>query len=93
MSVSRLKTGACNGMANALVILGFLLTLASCQKEEGFGGTGAIKGTLIEKHYNDDFSRLIYENPAVDEEVFIVFGDDPVLGDRVFTSLTGEFRF
>ncbi len=93
MSVSRFKTGTCNNIAASLVILGLLMVLTSCQKDEGFGGTGSIKGTLIEKHYNDDLSRLIYQNPAVDEEVFIVFGDDPVVGDRVFTSLTGEFRF
>ena len=65
----------------------------SCQKDPGFGGTGAIKGTLTEKFYNDDYSVLLDEKPAVDEEVFILFGDDPVLGDRVFTSLTGAFRF
>lgn len=65
----------------------------SCQKDPGFGGTGAIKGTLVEKFYNDDYSQLIYQKPAVDEEVFIRFGDDQVLGDRIFTGQTGAFRF
>lgn len=74
-----------------LCIIPILIT--SCQKDPGFGGTGAIKGTLTEKFYNDDYSVLIYERPAVDEEVYILFGDDPVLGDRVFTGQTGAFRF
>jgi len=65
----------------------------ACQKEPGFGGTGAIHGTIVEKFYNDDYSVFLYEQPAVDEEVFILFGEENVLGDRIFTSITGEFRF
>lgn len=77
-----------------LVILCIIPILStSCQKDPGFGGTGAIKGTLTEKFYNDDYSVLIDERPAVDEEVYILFGDDPVPGDRVFTGQTGAFRF
>lgn len=65
----------------------------SCSKEEGPGGTGSISGTIIENYYNESFSRVIYQKPAVDEEVFILYGDDNTLGDRVFTGITGEFRF
>ena len=75
------------------VLCALLLFCMSCQKEPGVGGNGAITGTLIEKFYNDDYSLLIEERPAVDEEVFILFGDDQVLGDRVFTGQTGAFRF
>jgi len=75
----------------------FLFTLlisgTSCVKNEGAGGTGSISGTLFEQYYSEDFSSLIYEKPAVDEEVFALFGEDNVLGDRTFTSLTGKFRF
>jgi hypothetical protein len=75
-------------------VLGVLvLLLAACEKEPGIGGTGAIQGTIMEKFFNDDYTMLLDERPAVDEEVFILFGDDKVLGDRVFTSNTGEFRF
>ena len=45
------------------------LMVVSCRKGEGTGGTGSISGTLIEHYYNDDYSRLIYQNPAIDEEV------------------------
>jgi hypothetical protein len=93
MSLSRISARALPGPAHALAMLLVLSALVSCQKEEGFGGTGSISGTLIEKFYNDDFSSLIYQKPAVDEEVFILFGNDQVLGDRVFTSITGDFRF
>ncbi len=71
----------------------FALILVSCENPEGFGGTGSISGTITEYFYNDDYSSQIYQQPAVDEEVFILFGDDNALGDRVNTGLNGEFRF
>ena len=77
-----------------ILIAGLIMLFGTaCRKDPGFGGTGAIQGTIIEKFYNDDYSVFLYERPAVDEEVFIQFGDESVLGDRIFTSITGEFRF
>jgi hypothetical protein len=71
----------------------FALILVSCENPEGFGGTGSISGTITEYFYSDDYSSQIYQQPAVDEEVFILFGDDNALGDRVNTGMNGEFRF
>ncbi len=78
-----------------IVISSFLVVLLclSCQKDEGLGGTGSISGTLTEQFYNDDYSLLISEKPAVDEEVFIVFGSSEELGKRVRTNNLGQFRF
>jgi len=78
-----------------LVALSFVVVLLmqSCQKEEGLGGTGSISGTLNEHFYNDDFSLLVYEKPAVDEEIFIVYGDNENLGNRVRTNDQGQFTF
>ncbi len=70
-----------------------LFTAASCEKSEGLGGTGSISGTLVEQFYNDDFSLMIYEKPAVDEEVFVVFGEEQALGNRVRTNHQGQFMF
>lgn len=74
-----------------IALMGFLTV--SCDKNEGFGGTGSIAGTIVEQYYNDDFSDLIYTAPAVDEDVFILFGGDQTPGDRVSTGTSGEFRF
>jgi hypothetical protein len=77
------------------VLLFFILASASlsCEKSEGLGGTGSIAGTVTEQFYNDDFSLLIYEQPAVDEEIYIVYGDKKELGDRIRTNHLGQFRF
>ena len=82
-----------DSMVLVLLFFTFGSLVVSCRKGEGTGGTGSISGTLIEHYYNDDYSRLIYQNPAIDEEVYILYGDDNVLGDRIFTSNTGAFRF
>ncbi len=71
----------------------FVLLPLSCQKSEGLGGTGSIAGTITEQFFNDDYSLLIYEKPAVDEEVYIVFGSSEDLGNRVRTNNLGQFRF
>ena len=78
-----------------IFVVSLLLVLLplSCQKDEGLGGTGSISGTITEQFYNDDYSLLIYEKPAVDEEVFIVFGSSEELGNRVRTNNLGQFRF
>ncbi|RLD59222.1 MAG: hypothetical protein DRI97_01485 [Bacteroidetes bacterium] len=71
----------------------FVLLPLSCQKSAGLGGTGSISGTITEQFYNDDYSLLIYEKPAVDEEVYIVFGTNEELGNRERTNDLGQFRF
>jgi len=73
----------------------FLLMMlpSSCEKIEGRGGTGSISGILTEHFYNDDYSSLILQKPAVDEEIFILYGDEQSVGDREVTGVSGEFRF
>lgn len=81
------------GIFGFIIAAFFSLTLSSCEKAEGPGGTGSISGTMLRELYNDDFSLKIEEGPAVDEEIFILYGNDESLGDREFTSLTGAFSF
>ena len=76
-----------------LIILLFVPLIISCTQNEGYGGTSGIEGVLMTKYYNDDYSILIKEEVAVDEDVFILFGEDDFLGDKVATSFTGAFEF
>lgn len=70
-----------------------LILLAGCEKDEGVGGTSKIVGTLIEKTYSEDFSRLYQTRPAIDEDVFIVYGDDLTIGEKIATNYNGQFEF
>jgi len=72
-------------------VLGFMLN--SCEYREGSGGTGSITGTVMEHFYTEDFSTKIYESPAIEEDVFIYYGEDHLDGDKTVTSINGDFRF
>jgi len=67
----------------------------SCSQPEGIGGSSTIKGKIWINYYNDDFSKLLSSEPlpAKDEDVYLVFGNDSVVGDDTKTSYTGDFEF
>ncbi|MFB6317728.1 hypothetical protein [Saccharicrinis sp. FJH54] len=75
-----------------LVVAG-IIVLTSCSQEEGFGGNSEIKGELIERIYNKDLSAVLSEAPSKAEDVYIVFGNNTSVDDKVETSYTGEFSF
>jgi len=77
----------------AFLIIAALMVIAGCEQGEGYGGTASISGTVVTRYYNDDYSAVIREAPAVDEQVFLLFGDNENVGDRVETSATGTFEF
>ena len=76
-----------------IFIITALLTFSACEKEEGYGGNSKIKGVIVEKVYDTDFTQLQYTQVASDEDVYIVFGDDEVYGDNTNTSASGNFEF
>jgi hypothetical protein len=77
-----------------IYLLGLLAAfgLTSCSQNEGFGGNSNIQGQLITRYYNSDFTVFQGEEPAIDEEIFIVFGDNKTIGDNVETSFDGSFE-
>jgi len=64
--------------------------LSSC--EEGPGGTAGITGKVLVQEY-DLYGILFAEYPAVDERVFLVYGQDSIVGDEVRTHFSGRYRF
>jgi hypothetical protein len=81
------------GNYTVLLFIAFLVIATGCDQGEGYGGTSRITGKVVTKYYNDDYSAVIREAPAVDEQVFLLFGDNENVGDRVETSATGSFEF
>jgi hypothetical protein len=74
-----------------LSILGMITF--SCKKDEGIGGTSSIKGKVIIREYNSNFTEMLEQYYATDEDVFIIYGDDPVYGDKVTTNYDGTYEF
>lgn len=73
----------------------FLLTLCfiSCKKEEGTGGTSTIRGKVIVRQYNANFTDMVEQYYATDENVYIIYGDGEVYGDKTSTNYDGTYEF
>ncbi|MCA1747248.1 MAG: hypothetical protein LC655_06095, partial [Bacteroidales bacterium] len=64
------------GSGVVVVFAGLLLLFSGCESPEGYGGSSSISGKIITEYYNDDYSLFIRDEPSVDEEVFLLFGDN-----------------
>ena len=81
-------------LALAAISLAFVLT--SCTNEAGPGGKASIKGRLHATNvWNSNCIAITNgdEYYVPDEEVYIVYGDDPSYGDRIRTGPDGTFWF
>lgn len=71
----------------------FSMVAFSCKKDEGIGGTSSIKGKVITREYNSNFTELQEQYYATDEDVFIIYGDEATYGDKVTTNYDGTYEF
>jgi hypothetical protein len=76
----------------AIVVFLFVL-VSSCKKEEGDGGMATIKGKVWVRDWDKNFNLIMYEHLGLDEDVFIVYGNQNGYGDKVSTDLNGNFEF
>ncbi len=74
------------------VFLMFFL-ISSCSKTEGEGGTSTISGKVKIREYNKDFTILKNEYYAQGEDVYIIYGDEAKVGDKIETLYDGTYKF
>ncbi len=82
-------------MKSKILFFSLLITslLFSCKKEEGIGGDASIKGNVLVRDYNTNFTQLIGQYPAEDVYVYLVFGDNTGYDRRIKTDYNGNFFF
>lgn len=56
-------------------------------------GTSSIRGRVYMRNYNTDFTLLLGQYYAYDEDVFLIRGDDQYYSDDVKTDVDGWYRF
>lgn len=85
-----------------LLLLGLLsLVMFSCINEEGEGGTAVVQGKVYKVlHANGIYAQdeeslvqMADTFPAAKEDVYIVYGDEPIYGDKMETGFDGFYRF
>lgn len=79
-------------MRNLLFTMGAAVTLFSCTKGPGEGGTSAIKGKIYIEDYNGS-GVLQAEYYAPEERVYLIFGDEGFYGMDTRTSFDGTYEF
>jgi hypothetical protein len=75
---------------NKTVTVDDLIMLDKCDYDEG---TSSIAGKVYVLDYNAERDALLAQYFGADEDVFVVYGDDPFYFDHVKTYFDGTFRF
>ena len=67
--------------------------MISCEKSPGEGGNITVIGSVWVKDYNSTFTLLHGEYAAMDDDVFIVYGDNIGYDDKTKTDYLGNYKF
>jgi len=76
-----------------ILIILFIITLSSCVKEAGEGGTSTIVGKVFAYDYNAELTVFRTQYYAPEEDVYIIYGNDSMYSDRTRTNYDGSYRF
>lgn len=71
----------------------FLSYILSCKKEAGEGGNSSIKGKVWVRKHDPGFTTVLNQYPGADEDVYIIYGNQVGVNDRIRTDYEGEFEF
>ena len=77
-----------------MTLLAMALTMSSCNKGPGEGGTGTVQGYVkLVHHPDDDFTLTPDTMLAAKTDVFIIYGDEAYFGNDVETGADGMYQF
>jgi hypothetical protein len=80
--------------STGLVLTGIVLVLfIGCSNGPGAGGQASIIGKIKAQDYTLNCTQLNGEFFSPDEDVYIIYGDDPTYGERVKSGPDGTFMF
>lgn len=78
----------------SIIFLIISLLLFSCISEEGEGGIATVQGYVYTVLHDDDIYSFQADTfPAAKTDVFIVYGEEPIYGDKMETGYDGFYRF
>ena len=72
--------------------LGFAWLCLGASCSEGPGGSASIEGLVLVQEF-DLYGNLFREYPAADARVYLVFGDEQVIGDETRAHYSGRYAF
>lgn len=75
------------------LLIWLVLLFCSCSKQEGKGGTLTITGTVCGQYYVNNYKTKTKQAVVPDEDVYLIYGDEAGIGDKVKTDYRGKFQF
>lgn len=69
-----------------------IIGLSACEKDPGQGGTSSIEGIAGIQEVSSS-GNILAEYPAIEERIYIIYGDNEIYDDEVRTSFDGRFKF
>jgi hypothetical protein len=76
-----------------IMMVALILFVSACKKPAGPGGKATIKGKVYAYDYDNTQNYLISKGYSAGTKVYIVYGDDKVIGGNVTTTTDGSFEF
>jgi hypothetical protein len=70
-----------------------ILFTSSCKKGEGVGGTSSIRGKVYATYFDKSLYTITDSAYAPDIDIYIIYGDEYSVGDRLRTSYDGSYEF
>jgi hypothetical protein len=76
-----------------IMMVALVIFISACKKPAGPGGKATIRGKVYAYDYDNTQNYLISKGYSAGTKVYIVYGDDKVIGGNVTTSTDGSFEF
>lgn len=80
-------------LLHAALLFVSCFVIQACTPDEGRGGYAQIEGVVMVRDWNATFSVIQDTFPAMDERIYLIYGDEGVPGTDVRTSFIGRYRF
>ena len=77
----------------SIMMVALILFVSACQKPAGPGGKATIRGKVYAYDYDNTQNYLMSKGYSPGTKVYIIYGDDKVVGGNVATDQNGNFEF
>ena len=85
--MSKLKT------YTGLIMFILIFFVVACKKPPGPGGKATISGKVYAYDFDNTQNYLISKGYSAGTKVYIIYGDDKVIGGNVITDYDGSYEF
>jgi hypothetical protein len=76
-----------------ILLVAVITGICSCKKPPGPGGQASVSGKVYTNDFDNTYSYLLTKGYRAGEKVYIIYGDNVSIGNKMETSPEGVFEF